>query len=102
MRTKHARADVPFKDLTTRNTKDAHDTKTAPSNLLDSIESGGSFATSGVFSLAPLPDLSLHGFGPIPLPLAQRDGDAICKERTEDDEGKGCVSVWLAELIAER
>ena len=67
--------------------KNAHDIKTALCNLLDDFKSGGSFATSGVCSEAPLPDLSLQGFGPIPLPLAERDADAICKERTEGDKG---------------
>ncbi len=67
--------------------------KTALCDLLDGIESGGSCATSGVFSQAPLPDLSLKGYGPIPLPLAQRDADAICKEQAGSDEGKGCMEL---------
>lgn len=71
--------------------KNTPDIKTAICNLLNHFESGGSFATSGVCPEAPLPDLSLEGYGPIPLPLAPRDADAICQERTEGEKGKDCM-----------
>ena len=58
--------------------------------LLDGIDSGCSFATFGVYSEAPLPDLSLQGYGAIPLPLTKRDIDAICKEV---DNGTGSMDL---------
>ncbi|KAL9067182.1 MAG: hypothetical protein Q9161_007078 [Pseudevernia consocians] len=44
---------------------------------------------------APLSDLFLQVYGPIPLPLAPRDAKAICKERTEGDGGEGLMNIWL-------
>ena len=73
--------------------------KKALSDLL--IESAGSFPTSGVYSEAPLPDLVLEGFGPIPLPLAERDADALCKKPTKGDEGKGSTEVRCTTVVAE-
>ena len=61
--------------------------------VLDGIDSGCSFATSGVYPEAPLPDLSLKGYGPLPLPLAKRDVDTICKERTAGDNGTGSMQL---------
>lgn len=101
-RKRQARADVPFKDLKARNTQNARDIKKALHNLLENIESGGSFATSGVYSEAPLPDLVFEGFGSIPLPLVERDADALCKERTEDGKGRGLMKVWFIEFMTER
>lgn len=89
MRTKYPRPDTPFDHPRSRNTQNAQDTKNALYDLLENIESGGAFATYGVFFEAPLPDLVLKGYGPIPL--AQRDADALCKERTEDNKGKDCI-----------
>lgn len=83
-------------------TEDSCDIRIALGNLLGDFESGGSFATSGVYSEAPLPDLSLQGYGGIPLPLAQRDAEAICKERTEGELGKDSVGMWVAGLCAQR
>lgn len=74
--------DVPLDTL------EARDIKNHLYYLLGNLESGDAFATSGVHSKAPLPDLSLHGFGRIPLPLAERDADAICREPTDVDQGK--------------
>ena len=48
--------------------------------LLHGIGSGGFFVSSGVYNEAPLPDLCLTSFGPIPLPLAKRDADALTRE----------------------
>lgn len=95
MPTKNARENAPFKDL------NASDTKMVLHNALENIKSGGSFATSGVYSEAPVPDLSLEGFGPIPLPLAERDAEAICKEQIEGDKGKRPLETWFAKLVAE-
>lgn len=69
---------------------DARNTKNVLCKLLDDIESGGggSFVSYGAFNEAPLPDLYLQGFGPIPLPLAKRDADALTKSRTGDDKGR--------------
>ncbi len=85
-----------------RDNEKARGIKDALCNLLDGIEGGGSFATSGAFAGAPLPDLSLKGYGPIPLPLAQRDTDAICKEHAGGDEGKGCIELQVAASNAKR
>ena len=68
------------------NVEEARNLKTALSNCLDRLDSGGAFATTGVHTEAPLPDLSLPGFGPIPLPLAERDASAISEERTESKD----------------
>ena len=92
MRTKQTarKAEMPEvapKNVITRETLIVDDIKHTICEFLDGIDSGCSFATFGVFPEAPLPDLSLQGYGPIPLPLAQRDVDAICKERTEGDDG---------------
>lgn len=91
MRTKqtHRKSEIalPFQNPKMHERKKAHDVKHAICRLLDNFESGGTFATSGVYSEAPLPDLSLQGYGGIPLPLAQRDAEAICKERTEGEHG---------------
>ncbi|KAM0799822.1 hypothetical protein BDR22DRAFT_933360 [Usnea florida] len=54
--------------------------------LLDGVERWGSFVSSGTYNEAPLPDLCLKDFGPIPLPLAKRDADALTRECTEGDE----------------
>lgn len=59
--------------------------------ILNGIDSGCSFATFGSYSEAPLPDLVLKGYGPLPLPLAKRDMDAICKEQTGGDDGTGSM-----------
>ncbi|KAL9067195.1 MAG: hypothetical protein Q9161_007091 [Pseudevernia consocians] len=75
------KADVPFKEL------NAGDTKNALYNLLYELESGGTFATSGVYAEAPLPGLSLTGFGEIPLPLAERDACAILKKQAAINQG---------------
>ena len=104
MRTKQCRetrTDAVLNDSRPRDSKNAQDIKSALCNLLEGVESGGSFATFGVCPEAPLPDLSLHGFGPIPLPLAQRDADAICKEPTEDDKGSGYIEMWIEESMAD-
>ena len=78
---------IPSKNRIARETWIVDDVKLTIGELLDGIESGCSFATFGVFYEAPLPDLFLQGYGPIPLPLAERDVDAICRERTEGDDG---------------
>lgn len=54
--------------------------------FLDGIESGCSFATFGVLSEAPLPDLNLRAYGPIPLPLALRDVYGICDNKKKGDD----------------
>lgn len=76
------KADVPFKDL------DPDSTKNALYNLLDEMESGGTFATSGVYAKAPLPGLSLTGYGEIPLPLVERDACVIIKKQAEIEKSK--------------
>ena len=88
MRTKHTRPDMPSQHPRTHKPKDVGDIKEALQELLENIESAGSFATSGFYSEAPLPGLSLEGYGPIPVPLAERDVEAICKENIEGDVGK--------------
>ena len=75
------------RSIFTREMLIADEIKSTLCELLDGIESGCSFATFGIFPEAPLPGLSLQGYGPIPLPLAERDVDAICKEQTEGDDG---------------
>ena len=47
------------------------------------MNSGGTFATSGIYAEAPLPGLSLTGFGEIPLPLTERDTCAIIKKQAQ-------------------
>ena len=81
---------MPSQDRDTQKPMDADDLKNALCKSLDNVEGGGSFATSGFYSEAPLPGLSLEGYGSIPLPLAERDVEAICKERVEGDVGKEC------------
>ncbi len=87
MSTKQATREPSVQSTTTNSagTEAEPEIKTALCNLLDGIESGSSFATSGVYSEAPLPDLHLRGFGTIPLPLTERDADAICNPRTQVD-----------------
>ena len=84
------KADVPFKDL------NAGDTKNALYNLLYELESGGTFATSGVYAEAPLPGLSLTGFGEIPLPLAERDACAILKKQAAINQGQYLFSLEIS------
>lgn len=81
------KANVPFRDL------DADDTKNALYNLLDKSESGGTFATSGVYAEAPLPGLSVNGFGEIPLPLIKRDACAIIEKQAAIEKGKSSLSI---------
>ena len=77
----------PFQTPKMHDTKPAPDIKTALCNLLNRFESGGSFATGGLYSEAPLPDLFLEGYGSIPLPLVERDVEGICQERMEGENG---------------
>ena len=77
----------PLQTPKMHNTKTAPDIKTALCNLLNRFEGGGSFATGGLYSEAPLPDLFLEGYGSIPLPLAERDVEGICRERREGEDG---------------
>ena len=91
MRTKQTgrkaeRSELPAKNVIRRETLIVDDIKHNICEFLDGIESGCSFATFGVFPEAPLPDLFLQGYGPIPLPLAERDIGNICKGRTEADD----------------
>ena len=87
LRTKHP--SIASKHPKRHELKNPADIKTAIFNLLNYFKSGGSFTTWGVYSEAPLPDLSLEGYGAIPLPLTQRDVEAICRERT------GGRMVWI-------
>lgn len=80
MRVKHARPGVLFKEPKAPEPLSARDVQSALCKLLDNIEGGGSIATSGVYSAAPLPGLFFQGYDPVPLPLAQCDADAICKD----------------------
>ena len=93
-------SELPSKNFITRETLIVDDIKHTICEILDGIESGCSFATFGAFPEAPLPDLFLQGYGPIPLPLAERDIDNICKERKEGDDGKGGTQPKTAEGIA--
>lgn len=101
MRGKRARSSsgLSSEDPDTRHTDDASDIEIPLCKFLNGIESGGSFATTGVYSQAPLPDLFLQGYGPIPLPLAQRGFDEICEEQTEDHTGKRHVET--SDVMAE-
>lgn len=89
-----------------RNSQDAVGIKEALCGLLDKIESGGSTVTAGVYPEAPLPDLFLRGYGPVPLPLTQRDAEGMCKERTEGDEGEESmetgVAIKCSEILLQR
>ena len=75
---------------------DARNTKSDLCELLNDIESGcgGSFVSYGACKQAPLPDLDLQGFGPIPLPLAKRDADSLTKSRTGVDRGRRSFVTW--------
>lgn len=100
MQSKHAAAEVPAKNVITTDAWTMGDIKHNICEFLDGIKSGCSFATSGVFFEAPLPDLCLDGYGPIPLPLAHRDFNNICKERREGDAGKERVKLYIWTIIA--
>lgn len=95
MQSKRAASEVPAQSVITPDAWIVDDIKNNICEFLDGIESGCSFATSGVFSEAPLPDLYLNGYGSIPLPLAHRDVNNICKERTKGDDGKGRVELCM-------
>ena len=75
---------------------DARNTRDDLCELLDDIESGGggSFVSYGACRQAPLPDLCLQGFGPIPLPLAKRDADSITKHQIGVDKGRRSLVTW--------
>ena len=90
MRTKQASREpsVLSSSTSSAETEDARELKTALCTFLDGIESGSSFATSGVYSEAPFPGLYTRGYGAISLPLAEHDADAMCKNRTEVDGSK--------------
>lgn len=75
------KANAQFKGL------DPSEIRNALDDLLYNFESGGTFATAGTYPEAPLPGLSLRGFGPIPLPLTERDAYAIIKQRLEPGKG---------------
>ena len=79
------------------NFMDARNTKNVLCQLLDDIESGGggSFVSHGAFNEAPLPDLCLQGFGPIPLPLAKRDADALTQHRIGNDKGRRSLMPYV-------
>ena len=105
MRTKQTgrkaeRSELLAKNVITRQTLIVDDIRHNICEFLDGIESGCSFATVGVYSEAPLPDLFLQGYGPIPLPLTERDKCNICKERAEDDDGTGRAKLWIADRMA--
>ena len=92
MRTKQTgrkaeRSELPAKNVMSCETLIVDEIKHNICDFLDGIESGCSFATFGVYSEAPLPDLFLQGYGPIPLPLTYRDICNICRGRTEGDDG---------------
>ena len=80
-------SELPSKNVITRETLIVDDIKHNICEFLDGIESGCSFATFGVYSEAPLPDLFLQGYGSIPLPLAERDIGNICEGRPECHDG---------------
>ena len=88
MRTQRSSLIDPLKKAKEHDAETAQSYKDSLDGLLWRMEGGGSFAASGAYSKAPLPDLFLQGFGPVPLPLAQRDAEAICKERTAEDTGE--------------
>ena len=91
------------KKMTKREVRDLvlmDDIKYTICEILDGIDSGCSFATYGSYSEAPLPDLHLRGYGPLPLPLTKRDVDTICKERTEGDNGTGSMQLQTTEEMA--
>ena len=75
--------------------------------LLDGIGSGGFFVSSGVYNEAPLPDLCLEDFGPIPLPLGEDDAEALTRQCTKDDEGRRSLTVrdlgnlWLRKSMTD-
>jgi len=56
-------------------------------DLLVDCESSGAFATSGIYTEAPLPALLLSDFGSISLPLAERDAEAIFEQRKRIQNG---------------
>ena len=58
--------------------------KNAFHNLLDKMESGGTLATSGVYTEAPLLGLSLIEFGDVPMPLTEHDACAIITHKAEN------------------
>ena len=93
-------SELPPKNVITRDTLIVDDIKHTICELLDGIKSGCSFATYGAFSEAPLPDLFLRGYGPIPLPMALRDTGNIIKEIEESRDGTGSMQLWTAESIA--
>lgn len=95
MQSKHAAAEVPAENVITPDAWIVDDVKGKICEFLDGIESGCSFATSGVFAQAPLPDLHLDGYGPIPLPLAHRDVNNICREGREGDDRRRRVGLCI-------
>lgn len=67
-----------------------------PSEILDNlsaalqaIEDSGTFATSGHFSSAPNPVLSIDGIGIVGLPLSKRDAEIIIATATQAPFGHG-------------
>ena len=94
--TKQIRRAVSLADSKPCTFVDASNTRNDLCELLDNIESGagGSFVSYGVFNHAPLPDLDLQGFGPIPLPLARRDAHSLTKHRTWAERGRRSLVTW--------
>ena len=87
------KADVSELPSKKKMTKRENDIKYTICEILNGIDSGCSFATFGSYSEAPLPALFLRGHGALPLPLAKRDINTICKERTEGDNGAGSMQL---------
>ena len=94
--TKQVGRPVPLEDSKPCTFIDARNIKEDLCELLNDIESGGggSFVSYGAFNQAPLPDLCLEGFGPIPLPLARRDADSLTRPRTAVDKGRKSFVTW--------
>lgn len=56
---------------------------------LQAIEDNGTFATSGTFTSAPNPVLSIDGIGIVGLPLSSRDAEAIVTAAAQAPFGHG-------------
>lgn len=58
--------------------RDASKLRESLDEMLEKVQSlGGSFATSGHYSEAPMPGSSIEGIGPVALPLTERDGHEL-------------------------
>lgn len=84
----HRKVGVMVKPDETPQGPSPDDIKRTLRDLLDKCEGGGTFATSGVYTEAPLPGLEMSPYGPIPLPLMERDALEIIDEHEEDGHGR--------------